>query len=198
MSYLDTEAIKKLRLKYVGKGIKISKKASLYNPKNISIGDWTRIDDFVVISAGKGGIEIGRNVHIAVYASLIGQGRIVIDDFANISSRVAIYSNNDDYSGEFMSNPTVDKKFTNVTYGDVYIGKHVIIGFGSGVLPNVKIKKGAVIGALSLVKEDCKSFYVYGGVPARVLKRRSKRLLKLEKEFIRYQKARLKKIKKST
>lgn len=184
MSYLSVNSIKKLGFKRVGKGVKISKKASIYNAKNISVGDWTRIDDFVVLSAGKGGIEIGRNVHMAVYSSLIGQGKIVIDDFANISSRVAIYSSNDDYSGKFMSNPTVDKEFTNVTFGDVYIGRHVIIGFGSGVLPNVKIREGAVVGALSLVKKDCKSFCVYGGVPAKLLKKRSRRFLKLEKELV--------------
>ena len=66
----------------------------------ISIGNNVRIDDFCVLSAGSGGIEIGNYIHIAVYMSLIGAGKITLCDFSGISSRVAIYSSNDDYSGK--------------------------------------------------------------------------------------------------
>lgn len=183
MSFLSNKQIFNLRLKYVGKDVLISDKASFYNPQNISIGNNSRIDDFVVMSAGNGGIEIGKQVHIAVYASLIGMGKIYIDDYANISSRVAIYSSSDDFSGEFMTNPTVDAQFTNVISGDVYIGKHVVIGTGSVILPNVVLEEGAAIGALSLVKNNCKSFHVYAGIPARIVKKRSKRILQLSEEF---------------
>ncbi|MFP1454295.1 acyltransferase [Escherichia coli] len=94
-----------------------------------------RIDDFCVFSAGKGGIYIGNYIHIAVYSSLIGSEKIVLSDYSNISSRVSIYSSNDDYSGRFMSNPMIPAEFTNVTHAPVIIGKHVIIGSGSIVLP---------------------------------------------------------------
>lgn len=50
---------------------------------------------------------IGNYIHIAVYSSLIGSGRITLMDYSNISSRVSIYSSNDDYSGNYMSNPMV-------------------------------------------------------------------------------------------
>lgn len=183
MAFCTIEEIKQIGFKYVGVNVLISNKASFHNSANISIGDNTRIDDFCVLSAGEKGIKIGRNIHIAVYTSLMGKGEIFIDDFANISSRVAIYSSNDDYSGEFMTNPTVDKKFTNVTDGDVYIGKHVIIGSGSVILPNVIIEEGVSIGALSLVKENCKRFNCYAGRPARFIKKRSEKLLELEKKL---------------
>lgn len=184
MAPLSREELDRKGFKYVGKGVLISDKASFYNPANVEIGDFTRIDDFCVLSAGSGGIKIGRNVHIAVYTSLIGRGRITVSDFSNLSSRVAIYSSNDDYSGEFMTNPTVDERFTNVTYGDVFVGKHVIVGSGSIILPGVRLEEGVCIGALSLVRENCQAFCVYGGVPARFLKTRSRKLLELEKEFL--------------
>jgi len=106
----------------------------------------------------------------------------------DFEKHVKIYSNNDDYSGDYMTNPTIDKNFTNVVHGKVIIRKHAIIGFGAGVLPNVTIGEGAVVGALSLVKRDCKSFGVYAGVPARYIKSRSKKLLKVEKEYLKNEK----------
>ncbi|MDP2905335.1 MAG: acyltransferase [Candidatus Omnitrophota bacterium] len=163
---------------------KLSRKASFYNPEKISIGDFTRIDDFCILSAGEGGIEIGRNVHIAICTSLIGLGKIKICDFANISSRVAIYSSNDDYSGEYMTNPTVDSRYTNVHSAPITIGEHVIIGSGSIVLPGVTLAQGVSIGALSLVNKDCEAFKMYAGVPAHYLKDRSRNLLKLTKRFL--------------
>jgi galactoside O-acetyltransferase len=171
--------------KHVGKNVLISSKASFHNPSNIYIGDNTRIDDFCVLSAGTSGIHIGNYIHIAVFCSLIGKSKITIGDFANISSRVSIYSSNDDYSGKFMTNPTIDEKFTNVTHGNVLIRKHVIIGSGSIILPNVILEEGVCIGALSLVTRNCKGFTIYAGIPAKEIKPRNKNLLQLEKEFLK-------------
>jgi len=184
MSTLNKSQIKKLGLKSVGENVRISDKASFYGSSNIIIGDNVRIDDFVVMSAGEGGIIIGSHIHIAVFCSFLGAGQIVIEDFSNFSSRVAVYSSNDDYSGNFMTNPTINSKYTNVSSGPVQIGKHTIVGCGSVILPNVSIGEGTAIGALSLVKGNCKPFSIYSGVPARYIKKRSKKLLDLEAKFL--------------
>ena len=183
MGFLSQSEINDMGFSRVGKNPRLSDKASYYNCKNIAIGDNVRIDDFCVISAGTAGIQIGNHIHIAVYSSLIGAGKISLDDFSNISSRVAIYSSNDDYSGASMTNPTLPVGFTNVTHADVSIGRHVIIGAGSVVLPGVVLEEGVAIGALSLVSKNCKAFGIYSGVPARRIKERKKDLLELEKSF---------------
>lgn len=183
MSYLTTDEIKEMGFKSVGNNSLLSSKASYYNCKNISIGNNTRIDDFVVLSAGEAGIEIGNYIHVAVYSSLIGAGKIILKDFSNISSRVAIYSSNDDYSGEFMTNPMVPTELTNVVHGPVSIGKHVIVGAGTIILPNVTLEDGVAIGALSLVSKSCQEFSIYNGVPARKIKDRKRNLLELEKKL---------------
>lgn len=105
----------------------ISDKASIYGASRIKIGSNVRIDDFCVLSAGEGGIDIGNYVHIAVFALLIGAGKITVSDFAGVSSRVSIYSSNDDYTGKFLTNPMVPAEYTNVTHADVTLAKHVII-----------------------------------------------------------------------
>lgn len=180
MGLLTSAEIKEMRFRSVGINVKLSNKASFYNCQNISIGNNVRIDDFCVLSAGLGGIEIGDYIHVAVYSSLIGAGRISLCDFSNISSRVAIYSSSDDYSGDFMTNPMVPAELTHVTHADVFIGKHVIIGAGSVVLPGVTLEEGVAIGALSLVNKSCKEYGVYSGVPVKKIKDRKKNLKSME------------------
>lgn len=183
MAYLSSEQIAEMGFASVGRNPQLSDKASYYNCKKISIGDDVRIDDFCVLSAGVGGICIGSYIHIAVYSSLIGAGKISLHDFSNISSRVSIYSSSDDYSGSSMTNPTVPEEFKNVTHADVVIGRHVIIGAGSVVLPGVVLGEGVAIGALSLVSKSCPEYGIFSGVPARLIKERKRDFLELEKRF---------------
>ena len=185
MAFLSKEQIDSMGFKSVGENTLLSDKASYYNCKNIDIGNNTRIDDFCVLSAGEGGIKIGSYVHIAIGVSLIGNEIITVKDFAGLSSRVSIYSSNDDYSGEYMTNPMIPSEFTNVTHGAVSIGKHVIVGSGSVILPNVILEDGVAIGALSLVTKDCDAFGVYIGTPAKKVKERKRDLLELEKKLNR-------------
>lgn len=191
MAYLTRDEISKMGFAYVGEDCLLSNKASYYNCHKIKIGNNVRIDDFCVLSAGNGGIDIGNYIHIAIGASLIGSGKITLEDFCGLSSRVSLYSSNDDYSGEFMTNPTVPVEYTNVSQGPVTIGKHVIVGSGSVILPNVVLEEGVAIGSLSLVNRPCKAFGVYSGVPAKRIKERSKNLLKIEKDFEEHQVAKL-------
>lgn len=183
MAMLNREAIEAIGFAAVGENVQISDRASFYGVQNIVIGNNVRIDDFCVISAGAGGIVIGSYVHVAVYVSLIGQGKILLSDFCNISSRVAIYSSNDDYSGAAMTNPTIPSKYTGVAHDDVFLGKHVIVGSGSVILPGVILEDGVAIGALSLVNKNCKAFGIYVGNPVRRIKERKRDLLKLEIDF---------------
>jgi len=184
MAFLTEEQIKTMGFRHVGENCLLSDKASYYNCKNISIGSNTRIDDFSVLSAGDGGIEIGEYVHLAIGVSLIGAGKILVQDFAGFSSRVSVYSSNDDYSGQFLTNPTVPCRYTNVMSLDVIIGKHVIIGSGSVILPGVTLEIGVAVGALSLVNKNCSEFSVYMGTPAKKIKERKRDLLELEKQFL--------------
>lgn len=183
MAMLSQEAITSMGFKSLGENVQISDRASFYGLNRIAIGNDVRIDDFCVISAGVGGIEIGSNVHIAVGAILIGGGKITLCDFVGISSRACIYSSNDDYSGAVMTGPTLPEKFTNVQHADVFAGKHVIVGSGSVILPGVILEEGVAVGALSLVTKQCDAFGIYVGNPVRRIKERKRDLLELERLF---------------
>lgn len=184
MAMLSRESIVQMGFVSVGENLQISDRASFYGVAKISIGNNVRIDDFSVISAGVGGIEIGNYVHIAVGVTLIGAGKITVCDFAGLSSRTAVYSSNDDYSGAVMTGPTLPIEFTNVNHANVFIGKHVVVGSGSVILPGVILEDGVAVGALSLVNRNCKEFGIYAGNPARRVKERKRDLLEMERAFM--------------
>jgi galactoside O-acetyltransferase len=180
MGFLSYEQLINMGFKHLGKDVKISDKASIYGAKNIEISDFSRIDDFCVLSAGDNGIKIGKYVHIAVYCSLIGKEKIELEDFSGLSSKVAIYSSSDDYSGNFLTNPCVEEKYTNVDHRPVKLEKHVIVGVGSTILPGVTIGKGSAIGAYSLVSKNIPESVIAVGVPAKEVKKRSVSIFELE------------------
>ncbi|WP_180128960.1 acyltransferase [Rhodoferax sp. BLA1] len=184
MAMLSREAIYALGFAAVGDNVQISDKASFYGVSRIVLGNQVRIDDFCVLAAGIGGIVVGNYVHIAVSSSLIGAGTITLADFSGLSSRVSVYSSSDDYSGASLTNPTVPSEFTGVTHAAVSLGKHVIVGSGSVILPGVTLEDGVAVGALSLVNRDCKAFGIYAGNPARRISERKRDLLLLEQQFM--------------
>jgi acetyltransferase-like isoleucine patch superfamily enzyme len=177
MGFLKKNELENLGFSQIGDNVLISDKCSIYNPSKISIGSNVRIDDFCILSAGENGIKIGNNVHIACYVSLIGKESIDIGNFVGISSKTAVYSSSDDYSGNYLTGPTVDEKFKNVDHRKVKFEEHVIIGSQCVILPGVTIKEGTAIGSFSLVSKDVDSWGIYVGAPLKFLKSRSKDML---------------------
>ena len=112
-SFYKLNKVEKIGFGSFGKNVLISKFANFYNASNIHLGSNVRIDDFCILSAGHEGIFIDDYVHIGCYSSLIGQAKIHISKFANISTRVSIFSSSDDFSGESLTNPTTSEHFKN-------------------------------------------------------------------------------------
>jgi galactoside O-acetyltransferase len=177
--FYSQEALKKIGFKSIGENVLVSDKASIYGASNIELGSNVRIDDFCILSAGEGGIKIGNYIHIACYAHLIGSGRILVEDHAQISGKVSIYSSSDDFSGNFLVGPTVPKEYTNVKNLDVHLKKFVVLGCNTVVLPGVTLNEGCAVGALSLVNRDLEAYKIYAGSPAKFIKERERALSKI-------------------
>jgi galactoside O-acetyltransferase len=180
-SFYTREELEEIGFSKIGENVLISRKASIYTPELIEIGDNVRIDDFCIIS---GKIRIGSYVHIAAGCYLFaGEYGIEMEDFSGLSSRVVIYAVTDDYTGKYLTNPTVPSEYRNVIGGKVRLGKHVIVGTGATILPGVTIGEGAAVGAMSLVTKDIQPWKIAVGIPAKEIKERDRSLLQLEEQL---------------
>jgi dTDP-4-amino-4,6-dideoxy-D-glucose acyltransferase len=182
-SFLTPEELDALGLRAYGRGVKISRFARIYHPDRLSLGDHCRIDDFCILS---GEITLGTCIHLAPQCLLFGARGIVMEDFSGLSSRVAIYTESDDYvSGTSLTNPTVPAPYRHVTdAGPVRLNKHVIVGCGAVILPGSDLGEGVSIGALSLVRGVLEPWTVHCGNPAvKAGRRRSRTILRLETEL---------------
>jgi galactoside O-acetyltransferase len=175
--FYSSEDLREFGLAKVGLNVQVAKNITIIGPENIFLGDNIRIDGNTVINAYSGFLKIGNFVHLGGGSFLSCGGGIEFHDFSTISQGVRVYSNSDDYSGEFMTNPMVPKKYTNTVLGLVTFHEHVIVGSGTVVLPNCELSEGVAVGALSLVDKSLEPWGIYGGIPARYLKARSKSLL---------------------
>lgn len=182
MAYLNREQLIRLGLKRIGLHVKISDKASIYDCGHIEIGDYSRIDDFCVIS---GKVKIGRYCHITPMCLVAGGAPgITFSDFTTIAYGVKIFAQSDDYSGGSLTNSLIPKKYKNEIFEPVVLGRQVIVGSNSIVMPGVHIGEGCSVGAMSLVNKSTDPWGIYFGVPAKRMKERKKNILELEKQFL--------------
>lgn len=181
-TFYSDEEISKIGFKHVGKNVKISRYALFFGEENISIGDNSRIDDFCRLS---GNITIGNYVHIAAYAAIFaGDAGVIMEDYSTISSRVIVYAQSDEYLGMGMTNPTIPDKYKQVISKKVNIGKHVVIGAASVILPGVNIAEGTSCGSMSLINKDTEPWYLYYGIPVKKRKERKREVLKQYELFV--------------
>jgi acetyltransferase-like isoleucine patch superfamily enzyme len=145
----------------------------IHDETNFSVGEYSQIDDFAFINAGKL-CRIGRFVHIASFVSIIGGGEFSIDDFSGFSAGCRVITGTDDYLGPFMTNPTVPREFTNYLISRVTIEKHVIVGTNAVIFPGVTIGEGAAVAACAVVRRDLAPWGVYAGDPARKIGERDR------------------------
>ncbi|MFT5749017.1 MAG: acetyltransferase-like isoleucine patch superfamily enzyme [Ancylomarina sp.] len=183
--YYTENDLANVGFKSIGYNVKIAKNCTIMGLNNISIGNNVIIDAYCTICAvGDGVLKIGSFVHIGGYCLLSAGDGIFIKDFSGLSQGVKIYSRSDDYTGKYLTNPTIPEKYTGATKGPVILESCVIIGSESIILPNVTIGKGSSVGALSLVSRDLPEWGMFSGRPLRRLGDRSKKLLDLRNELL--------------
>jgi acetyltransferase-like isoleucine patch superfamily enzyme len=183
MAYYTQDQLSQLGFKSLGKNLKISDKASIYDYSNIEIGDNSRIDDFCVVS---GNVKIGNNVHITPMCLIAGgvEG-IILEDFVTIAYGVIIFTQSDDYHGGSLTNSTIPKKYKNEKKIKVLLKRHSIVGSGSIILPGVVLEVGVSVGAMTLVTKATDPWGIYVGIPAVKIRERGKELIKKEMKYLK-------------
>lgn len=183
MGYLSENALRDMNFKNLGRDVKISDKASIYDAELMDIGDFSRVDDFCLLS---GKVSLGRYCHVTPMCLIAGgQPGVELKDFCTLAYGVKIFAQSDDYSGETMVNSIVPRKYKRERFAAVLLERQVIIGTNSVVFPGVTIAEGCAIGAMTLVTKSTQSWGVYVGSPAKWVKARKTDLNELENRFLK-------------
>lgn len=180
--FLTKTQLDAIGFKVIGEHVLISDKASIYRPDQIEIGDNCRIDDFCILSAGEGGIKLGSHIHLACYVSLIGAGRIELEDYAQIAQKSYLMSSTDDFGGEFLTGTQVPEEMRNVRSEPILFKKYAVLGAMSIVFPGVTIGENTAIGCMSMVKKSLDGDSIYAGNPLKFIKDRKR--LEWEAAFV--------------
>lgn len=166
--------------KSIGADVVIHHGAIVIGPEHIEIASNVIIDSgAILIASAECPITIGNYVHIGAHSS-VGGGPIVFGDFSGISHGVRLVGGNEDYSGLVPTNPTIPRELRRVARDGIKLGRHVVIGANSVVLP-VEIPEGVAVGALSFVgvrrsndeAEPMTPWTIWAGSPVRNLGKRA-------------------------
>jgi acetyltransferase-like isoleucine patch superfamily enzyme len=150
----------------------IGDRVVIYKAKDggpVKIGKGTHIHCDTIIETGAGGsLTIGANTSIQPRCQFSAyKGPILIGCGVQIAPNCAFYPYNHGFAPDELI-----KKQSLQTKGGIVIEDDAWLGFGVIVLDGVKIGKGAVIGAGSVVTHDIPDSAIAVGVPARVVKMR--------------------------
>ena len=120
------------------------------------------------------GCHIGKNVFIGDYVrvDLNHANLIYIEDYAHVTSGCRLLCHQRDLRGYRVGDNAASLGYR---IGEIHIGKGVMIGMETMIMPNVSIGDGAIIGAYSLVTKDIPSYSIVTGRPAKVIKKISER-----------------------
>lgn len=129
----------------VGDNVYFASSVVIKNYHKLSVGCNLSLHEFCYIDAA-GGIEIGENVSIAHNCSLV--------------------------SFEHTWNDrTIPIKYNPTILNPIRIGDDVWLGCGVRVLSGTIIENRVIVAAGAVVKGTLESGYLYGGIPARKLKK---------------------------
>jgi len=143
--------------------------AKIYNKNNVILDKSALICEYVIVRAPDAILKIGKNTQVGPFSVFfVAHQGITIGNDVMIAPHCVFASGNHEYrnleipmirSGDFSNGPIIIED-------DVWIGANCTIS------DNVKIGKGAIIAANSLVNKDVAPYDIVGGVPAKIISSR--------------------------
>ncbi len=176
----------------VGRGLILGRNVVVRHPGKIKIGNNVTIDDNTIIDgrgSGDEGVVLEDNVLVNRNCMILAKtGPIHIGEKTSIGSNSVIVSMSGVKIGESVltagglyistgayrfDNPEISVMEQDAySTGPVEIGDGAWMGTRVTLLDGVRVGKGAVIGACSMVNRDIPSFAVAVGTPAKVVRTR--------------------------
>ena len=120
---------------------------------------------------GEGKLELGEDSYMGSHSTIqLTEGhKVTIGHSCLISHNVRMYTSSADPDQDFTK-----KRIKPPITGDIIIGNGVWIGANVFINPGINIGDNSVIGANSVVTKDIPPHAIYGGVPAKLIRYKSK------------------------
>lgn len=143
---------------------------TLVGCRNMRFGGGVRIGRFSILTAQDGELALAEQVSLSPGVHLgADNGRIEIGRCSAIGPGTVIRAANHRFSRRDV--PIMRQGHAP---GTVIIEEDVWIGANCVITPDVRIGRGAVVGAGAVVTRDVAPFSIVGGVPAKVIGRRGR------------------------
>lgn len=116
-----------------------------------------------------GNLRVGAHTYINGGTFLAAKGTsITIGDHCMISYDVTMRTDS-----HIHSSTEIPMILQGSEAKDIVIGNDVWVGHGAYIMPGITIGNGAIVGAKAVVTKDVEPYTIVGGVPARLIGRRS-------------------------
>ena len=157
--------------RHYGQGVRIYEYCTILRPAQISLCDFARIDAHCRLEGGQG-LTIGDRVHVGSGSAVnVGGGELVFGAHSGCSVNVVIATGQPDLSYRLIS-AAEEPDDCHVIKQRTVIGQYVVIFAGAVICPGVTVGDGAIVAAGAVVTKDVPAWEIWGGVPARFIKRR--------------------------
>lgn len=143
--------------------VRFERHATFICPRNMALGAGCRIGQNCILSACGGRLSLGTGAAISPNVNLgADHGSIEIGAHVAIGPGCVIRAANHRFASRLM--PIMAQGHTP---GAVVIEDDVWLGANCVITPDVRIGRGAIIGAGAVVTRDVPPYAIMGGVPAR-------------------------------
>ena len=125
------------------------------------------------------GCHVGKDIFVGDHVRIdAGHSNLIyIDDHAHITGGCRLLCHQRDLRHYFKGDDAAKLPYR---LGEIHIGRGVMIGMETLIMPGVTIGDGAIVGAYSLVTKDIPAWTIATGRPAKVVKEIPERNGKLE------------------
>ena len=145
----------------------IHKSVNIRDYKKISIGEYVRINQGVILWPGKQKIIIGDHSDLNPYVAIYG--KVTIGKYNLIAPHVMLAGGTHNFSD--INIPIKHQKGSTrgiIIEDDVWVGANAVIVDG------VCVGRGAIVGAGAVVTRDVEPYAIVGGNPAKLIRFRNR------------------------